>query len=81
MFVGITTRGKMMKMLNDGDLNPQQVKLILQNSILTVQFKQVITGVSPFIEHIIQCFNHSITFNCSFLHVGAKILWCSWCVL
>lgn len=25
MFVGITTRGKMMKMLNDGDLNPQQV--------------------------------------------------------
>ncbi len=29
MFVGITTRGKMMKMLNDGDLNPQQVELIL----------------------------------------------------
>ena len=25
MFVGITTRGKMMKMLNDGELNPQQV--------------------------------------------------------
>jgi hypothetical protein len=27
MFVGITTWGKMMKMLNDGDLNPQQVEL------------------------------------------------------
>ena len=25
MFVGITTRGKMMKMLKDGDLSPQQV--------------------------------------------------------
>jgi hypothetical protein len=27
MFVGITTQGKMMKMLNDGDLDPQQVEL------------------------------------------------------
>ncbi|CAB4011488.1 Hypothetical predicted protein, partial [Paramuricea clavata] len=26
MFVGITTQGKMMKMLNDGDLDPQQVQ-------------------------------------------------------
>ncbi len=29
MFVGITTREKMMKMPNDGDINPQQVELIL----------------------------------------------------
>ena len=27
-FVGITTRGKMMKMFNDGDISPQQVLTI-----------------------------------------------------
>jgi hypothetical protein len=46
MFVGITTQGKMMKMLNGGDLNHQQVELILQNNILIVQFRQI-SIISP----------------------------------